>query len=214
MNDNRNYHYSIDSQTLREEYKIIANWIKEGSSVIDLGCGDGSLLQFLKKTKNVNGVGIDLSDSAVLSAVKKGLQAKVGRIDAVLPYINKQFDYAICNVTLQMVMYPEILLSEMRRVAKRQIISFPNFAFILNRLELMTFGRMPKTMLGSYQWFNTGHIHQLSIHDYVRYCIDQRIRIINKYFIYPRPFTTFSANIPDIISNMFATLAIFQSGDI
>jgi methionine biosynthesis protein MetW len=77
------------------------------------------------------------------------------------------FDYAICNVTLQMVMYPEVTLREMKRIAQCQIISFPNFAFLLNRLELLLLGRMPRRMLSGYSWYNTGHIHQFSIRDFL-----------------------------------------------
>jgi methionine biosynthesis protein MetW len=81
---------------------------------------------------------------------------------------NKQFDYAICNVTIQMVMYPEVLVSEMKRIAHYQIISFPNFAQLLNRLDLLLRGRMPKPMLFGYDWYNTGHIHQLSVKDFLK----------------------------------------------
>src|SRR3989344_422650 len=123
MNDNRNYHFTKNSQTNRQEYGIITEWIEEGSSVVDLGCGDGSLLQLLKREKNVYGLGIDSNKSAVAATRKKGINATVGYVDRKLSFNNKQFDYAVCNVTLQMVMYPEILLSEMRRVSKYQIIA-------------------------------------------------------------------------------------------
>lgn len=213
MNDNRNYHYSISSKTVREEYSVIVNWVKTGSHVIDMGCGDGSLLRLLNDVKNVTGVGTDSSESAITAARKKGVSAQVGKIDTRLPFKDKHFDYAICNVTLQMVMYPETLLYEMMRISKRQIISFPNFAFILNRLELLTRGRMPKRMLGGYQWYSTGHAHQLSIADFIQYCQDQNIKIVRRYFIYPRPLTSLSACIPYLFANLFSTLAIFQAGN-
>ena len=211
MNDNRDYHYSIGSQTLREEYNVIADWIKEGSSVIDLGCGDGSLLALIEKLKCTTCEGRDISRSAVLATRKKGFEATVGRIDQKLPYKSKQFDYAICNVTLQMVTYPEILLSEMRRISKYQIIAFPNFAFILNRLELLFYGRMPQTMLSGYNWFDTGHIHQLSFSDFELFCKNNDIHIINKHFIYPVPLSILSPLSPSKMANLCATLAVFMT---
>jgi len=97
---------------------------------------------------------------------KKGLKVIQGRIDEKLPFDDNTFDYSICNVTIQMVMYPEILLSEMKRISKYQIVSFPNFCHYKNRLDLLLKGRMPKPMLFGYKWYSTGHIHQLSIKDF------------------------------------------------
>ncbi len=165
MNDNRNYTYDVNSNILREEYEIVAKWIPARSSVIDLGCGEGSLLSFLRK-KNISGVGVDVSSSGIKAAKEKNLNVHTGRIDVPLKFKDKEFDFAICNVTLQMVMYPEVLLLEMKRIAKRQIVSFPNFAFVLNRLDLLINGRMPRPMMPGYQWNSTGHIHQLSISDF------------------------------------------------
>lgn len=182
MNDNRNYLFGPDSVSQRKEYPIILDWIPSGSNVIDLGCGDGTLLKLLK-LKEVKDEGLDISESAVKSARKKGLRVKKGRIDTRLDYKNNSFDFAICNATLQMVMYPEVLLSEMVRISKKQIISFPNFAFMLNRLELLIKGKMPKFMLYGYDWYSTGHIHQLSISDFIDYCHDERIKILDaKYY--------------------------------
>lgn len=169
MNDNRNYAYAIDENAVsRPEYKIIESWMIEGARVIDLGCGDGSLLALLKEKKKISEFGIEIAESGVASCLIKGLNARAGRIDVELEDISDDaFDFAICNVTLQMVMYPEVLLREMKRIAKFQMISFPNFAFILNRLDMLIHGRMPRTMLSNYDWYNTGHIHQLSISDFI-----------------------------------------------
>lgn len=100
------------------------------------------------------------------SCKASGLNVQVGSIDQKLPVGDNTFDYAICNVTIQMVMYPEVLLSEMKRIAKHQIISFPNFSFYKNRIDLLLNGRMPLSGLFGYNWYDTGHIHQLSIKDF------------------------------------------------
>lgn len=183
--DNRNYQYSQNSKSHRLEYSLIFELIKSGSSVIDLGCGDGSLLSLLSD-KGIKGIGLDVSKSAVAAAGKKGLSAVEARIDGKLPYSHKSFDYAICNVTLQMVAYPEILLSEMRRIAKKQIVSFPNFAFIFNRFDLLVNGRMPRVMIPGFDWYSTGHIHQLSVRDFENLAKLLKFRILNRFYLYPK----------------------------
>lgn len=165
-NDNRNYNYSNVFSEEREEYKLICELVEPNSKVIDLGCGNGSLIEKLIKEKNITCEGIELSESGVEVCKAKGLKVLKGKIDEKLPFADNSFDYSICNVTIQMVMYPEILLSEMKRISKYQIISFPNFAYYKNRLDLLFKGRMPKPMLFGYKWYSTGHIHQLSIKDF------------------------------------------------
>lgn len=166
LNDNRNYNYSNAPSEERQEYKLICELIEPNSKVIDLGCGNGSLLQKLIKEKNVTAEGFELSESGVEVCKGKSLKVHKGKIDEKLPFEDNTFDYSICNVTIQMVMYPEVLLSEMKRISKYQIVSFPNFAHFKNRLDLLLNGRMPKPMLFGYKWYSTGHIHQLSIQDF------------------------------------------------
>lgn len=164
-NDNRNYDYSSGYSETRLEYSIIMGLIEPRSKVLDLGCGNGALLALLKQVKQIDGTGIEISDSGLASCQRKNLNVFKHTIDSVLPLDDNSFDYSICNVTIQIVMYPEILLSEMKRISKYQIISFPNFAYYKNRLDMLLKGRMPKPMLFDYKWYNTGHIHQFSISD-------------------------------------------------
>ncbi|MBI5305134.1 MAG: methyltransferase domain-containing protein [Chloroflexi bacterium] len=166
MSDNRNYIWS-DQVSQRPEYATILEWIPEHARVIDLGCGNGSLLHLLKTRKQIVEFGIELAPSGVAACQQRGVDARVGRIDVPLDDVPDQsFDIAVCNVTLQMVMYPEVTLREMKRIAHQQIISFPNFAFVLNRLELLFAGRMPRWGLFGYAWYSTGHIHQFAIRDF------------------------------------------------
>lgn len=207
-NDNRNYDYSIAFAEEREEYKLICELIEPNSKVIDLGCGNGSLLEKLIKEKNVKGEGVELSSSGVEACKKKGLKVLQGRIDEKLPFDDNVFDYSICNVTIQMVMYPEVLLSEMKRISKYQIVSFPNFAFYKNRLDLLLKGRMPKPMLFGYKWYSTGHIHQLSIKDFYELVEDVgglKIVRINAHSSRNRIKKYFSEKFP----NMFQILQTF-----
>lgn len=206
--DNRKYYYKKDSITEREEYSKILEWIPKGSEIVDLGCGDGSLLKFLKE-KGAEGRGVEISESGVKVAKKKGFKVIQGRIDEKLPYKKNQFDFAICNVTLQMVMYPEVLLLEMKRIAKKQIVTFPNFAYILNRLELLFMGRMPTFMIPGYEWYSTGHIHQFSIRDFMEFCRKNGIKILETKHIGPRKLFS----LPNIIlkknPNLFASMGVF-----
>jgi methionine biosynthesis protein MetW len=166
-NDNRDYRYSGVEETVRPEYDLIASWIPDGAKVIDLGCGDGSLLEMLRARKHVQGTGVERSPSGVEQAVRKGLNVIEGLIDRpLIQFSDNQFDIAICNATIHMVMYPETLLREMKRLAQVQIVSFPNFGFYKNRIDLLFSGRVPRPHLFGYSWYSTGHIHPLSIADF------------------------------------------------
>ena len=180
-NDNRCYNFNKEGFYVRAEFPIISEWLKDGNKAIDLGCGNGSLIKYLKERKNIEIEGIEIVQSGVDFCLHNGFKAEQGEIDKTETYAkfsNNQFDVAICNVTLQMVQYPEILLKEMMRISKYQIISFPNFAYFENRLELFFNGVMPKKMLFGYHWYNTGHIHQLSLKDFKNFCKKNNIEII------------------------------------
>jgi len=206
MGDNREYEYTADRSAHREEFEKIVDWIPEGSRVLDLGCGEGSLLKLLVERKKAQVEGIEISPSGVEVCKSKGLKVRQGRIDEGLPWADGAFDIAVCNVTLQMVMYPEKLLSEMGRVATRQIVSFPNFANLRNRVELLLYGRMPRAMLFGHTWWNTGHIHQLSIQDFKELVKGIGLEI-KKSAYFGR------LAIPGVVSlspNLLSTIAIFE----
>lgn len=167
LDDNRAYHYSRFSNSRRLEYPIISGWIKDNSRIIDFGCGDCSLIRLLKEEHNASCVGYDISETGIQRCRDNGVTAVCDAIDKEHSELcNQSFDYAICNVTLQMVMYPEVLFAEMRRVSNFQIISFPNFAYFWNRIDFFLKGKMPRPMLSGYTWYSTGHIHQLSVKDF------------------------------------------------
>jgi methionine biosynthesis protein MetW len=187
--DNRHYDYTDIVNEEREDYKYIVELVAEGSRIVDLGCGSGSLMQKLIEEKKVTAAGMELSASGVEVCRKKGLNVLQGRIDEKLPFSDNEFDYAICNVTIQMLMYPEVLIMEMKRISEYQIISFPNFGFYKNRLELLFRGRMPRPMLFNYKWYNTGHLHQLSIKDFDELIKDTggliQVKTLHKEFTNP-----------------------------
>lgn len=179
QNDNRNYSYTKYDEGFRLEYPFIEGFVKTGEKVIDLGCGNGRLLEHLREKKSIQGHGIDSSETGIEMTRSKGFTCEKTSIDKGLPqHKTKSFDLAVCNVTIQMLMYPETLIKEMKRISHRQIISFPNFAFYKARLELLLQGKMPPVGLYGYKWYSTGHIHQLSYRDFTEFCQSQSLEIL------------------------------------
>lgn len=207
----REYQYleSASYPQMRREYPVIMNWIRPGESVIDLGCGDGSLIYRIKDELKCEVAGLEASESGAQIAKSKGLDVTTGRIDVPLNIENKKYDVAVCNVTVQMVMYPEVLINEMLRIAKRAIISFPNFANHKNRRELLFCGRMPRAMLYDYSWYDTGHIHQLSIKDFSDYCKDSGIKLQRCRYL-PEKVNFIKRLLIRAVPNLFAEVAIVE----
>jgi methionine biosynthesis protein MetW len=208
INDNRKYDYTHFHDGDRYEYPIITDMVTSGSRVLDLGCGNGALLEKLKREKQVVEAGLEISESGVYVCQQKGLHVRTGRIDEVLPFDTDSFDYAVCNVTIQMVMYPEVLLKEMKRVARYQIVSFPNFGFWRNRMDLLFRGRMPTPMLFGYSWYSTGHIHQLSFSDFEQLVEDiGGLDIVQR--VYDRPTDAVRRSAASVFPGLFHLLGIY-----
>lgn len=201
-----NYVYSLDSYGVRPEYKYIVDWIENGSKVLDLGCGNGSLGSLLINQKGCEVHGIESSRSGVESALNKGVQAIIGDIDEGLDFPDSSFDYVVINVTLQMVYRPGFVLGEALRVGKKVIVSFPNLAHWVARLELFLLGRMPRKPLYGYRWHNTKHIHLFSYNDFGNYMEEIDAKITKKVFFgYDSEHESFIAG---IFPNLFSMEAI------
>lgn len=207
-NDNRKYNYTLFPDGERPEYARIIRMVEANSKVIDLGCGSGVLLEKLKSQKHAICNGVELAESGVRICKEKGLEVIQGNIDATLPFEGDTFDCAICNVTIQMVRFPEILLKEMKRIARYQIISFPNFGFYKNRIEMVFSGRMPRKMLFGYTWFSTGHIHQFSVRDFKEFIkITGGLKIIKTD--YAETSSAIKNKMIDICPNLFSVVPVF-----
>ncbi|MHC1737515.1 MAG: methionine biosynthesis protein MetW [Ignavibacteriaceae bacterium] len=192
---------------MRNEYKIILDFIGENSSVIDLGCGSGDLLRILRDKKGIRETGIEISLSGVQAAKESGLNVFQGSIDSPLPFNDNQFDFSVCNVTIQMVMFPEILIKEMKRISRHLIISFPNFAFYKNRIDLMFNGRMPKPLLFGYEWYSTGHIHQFSVSDFNNLVRETGGLKISDCRFHEK--STLKKNLMNLFPNLFLYIPVF-----
>ncbi len=167
---------------LTPEHKLIIGLIEEGARVTDLGCGEGDLLLALKVLKKVRAEGIELSDACVQACVAKGLfSVHHGDLDEGLAdYPAKSIDYVISTNTIQVLHRPMILIREMARVGKRCIVSFPNFAHWLVRLQLLLKGRMPKTEKLPYEWYETLNIHLTTISDFRDFCRKAGLKILRE----------------------------------
>ena len=173
-----------DTRKLRLDELEIANIIEHGSRVLDVGCGDGALLSYLSKRKNVDGRGIELSQDGVNKCVAQGLPVIQGDADTDLKdYPENVFDYVILSRTLQATRKPKAVLFDLIRIGKRAIITLPNFGFFKIRWKLMTSGRMPETKLLSEPWYSTPNIHLCTISDFIHLCKELNLDIEKKIIL-------------------------------
>lgn len=175
MNDFKKNHRASD---IRVDLLLIANMISEGAKVLDVGSGDGMLLDYLRREKQVIGRGIELSPEGVNQSIAKGLSVIQGNAEEEISHFpDNSFDYVILSQTLQAMDRPDIILNELLRVGKRAVVSFPNFGYWRVRLHLMLKGKMPVTKSLDYPWYSTPNIHFCTIRDFVDLCEELDIKI-------------------------------------
>jgi methionine biosynthesis protein MetW len=168
----------------RPDFKIIAEIIQPGTRVLDLGCGEGLLLAWLATNKKVLARGVEIEAQNVRKAIARGVSAYQGDIDEGLAdYPDKAFDYVILSQTLQETRAPLKVLTEMLRVGRKAIISFPNFGHWSVRAAMVFSGQAPKTDLFPYDWYDSPNIHFLSINDFEDLCRKNGFPIERRYFL-------------------------------
>jgi len=168
----------------RPDFKIIAEIVQPGTRVLDLGCGEGLLLAWLAANKKVLARGVEIEAQNVRKAIARGVSAYQGDIDEGLAdYPDKAFDYVILSQTLQETRAPLRVLTEMLRVGRKAIISFPNFGHWNVRLAMLFSGQAPKTDLFPYDWYDSPNIHFLSINDFEDLCRKNGFPIERRYFL-------------------------------
>ena len=191
-----------DRKSIRVDQQLIADMIEPHSRVLDVGCGDGALLDYLVHFRHVDGRGIELSTEGVNASISAGLSVIQGDADTDLKdYPDDVFDYVVLSQTLQAMVQPKAVLSHLLRIAKRAIVSFPNFAHWRARLALGILGRMPVSQTLPYEWYETPNIHLCTIRDFVALCRELDIVIEARKILDTRgrvrnvSTTLFSANL-------------------
>ena len=183
---------------LRKDLEIIAELIKSNEKILDVGCGEGILLEYLLKNKSVDCRGIEINQKGVNKSVEKGLSVIQGDANIDLKdYPDNFFSSVILSQTIHAMIDPENVIKNLIRISKRAIISFPNFGHWKIRKDLLLEGRMPKNKILPYDWYNSPNIHLCTIKDFEKFCEIQQVKILDKIFINSKmklfkPF--FSAN--------------------
>ena len=192
------------SSSHRQDYRIISSMIREGATVLDLGCGDGALLAHLKQACGVSGYGVEKYDQKVLSSVKNGINVIQADLEQGLSgFADGAFDYVVLSLTLQTVHETETIIQEMLRVGKEVIVSFPNFGFWRHRVQIF-FGKTPVSKELPYQWYDTPNVHVLTISDFEIFCDTHSVRILEKIVLNER-----GARV-NVRPNLFGALAIYR----
>ena len=198
---------------MRFDLQIIASWIEPGTRVIDLGCGEGELLKYLINHKNVTGSGIEHNESRVTLCIEKGLSVLQGDInEEVLDYPDNAFDYVILSQTLQQVYEPDTMIRSMLRIAKKGIVSFPNFSHWRCRLQLLSSGYAPVTRQLPYEWYNTPNIRVITIKDFRKFIHEVGFNILKEVAINTQSENRYGKVIK-FLRNLRATYGIFLIGN-
>ncbi len=194
---------------MKSEYKIIADIITDNTRVLDVGCDDGSLMEFLKKDKNLDIRGIEISKEKVQTCISKGLTVIEGDAEFDLKqFPDNSFDYVVLGQTLQAFINPEIVIKELLRVGNKAIVTIPNFGHWKVRLNLLVQGTMPVTKTLPNQWYNTPNIHMCTIKDFFKFSETMNFKIFKSFALMNKKISIInSSNLS--FKNLFCELGIF-----
>ena len=169
---------------LRADLAIISEWIAPGARVLDLGCGDGTLLKYLQDNRQVSGYGLEIDPANVVACIRNKVDVIQTDLDAGLSDFDPEsFDYVVMTQTLQAVLYPHKLLQEMLRIGRQGIVTFPNFGNWRPRLHLALRGRMPISGALPHTWYETPNIHLCTLKDFEGLCRDLNINILQRHVL-------------------------------
>jgi len=194
---------------MKQEFNIIANNIESDTRVLDVGCGDGVLMEYLKKEKNIDVRGLEISKDKVQKCISKGLTVIEGNAEIDLKqFPDNSFDYVVLSQTLQAFINPELVIKELLRVGKRAIVTIPNFGFWKIRLHLLIKGTMPVTKTLPDEWYNTPNLHMCTIKDFVEFSNKINFKIFKSIALNEKK-TSLINNKNLFAKNLFSELGIF-----
>ena len=184
----------------RPDFVAIAALVKSGAKVLDLGCGDGSLLRYLCNARDVHGYGVEIDDENIQACFNNGINVIQSDLESGLSsFESGSFDYVILSQTLQAMKHTEGIIKEMMRVSKEGIVSFPNFGYWKNRLQVIC-GHMPVSETLPYQWFDTPNIHLCTLGDFERFCRQHGARILERRIMNGDHQVSFAPNLFGILA--------------
>ena len=194
---------------MKQEFKIISQLIEEKSQALDVGCGDGELMEYLLKNKTKNIRGLEISKENVQNCLSKGLTVIEGDAENDLKqFPDLSFDYVILSQTLQAFLNPEIVIKELLRVGKRAIVTIPNFGHWKVRIDLLIKGTMPVTKSLPNEWYNTPNLHMCTIQDFYNFCEKRNIKIYKSLSLNGEKIS--NINISNLkFKNLISELGIF-----
>jgi methionine biosynthesis protein MetW len=193
----------MSSATQRPDFAAIAARVKPGARVLDLGCGDGSLLRFLTEERGIAGYGVEIDDRNVLACVQNGVNVIQRDLEAGLSVFESgSFDFVILSQTLQAMRHTETIVREMLRVGREGIATFPNFGYWRHRLQVVL-GRMPVSPDLPYQWFDTPNVHLCTIDDFEMFCHQHGVHILERVVLNQGRAVT-------VLPNLMGSLAVFR----
>lgn len=187
----------------RPDFAAIAAWIPQGSSVLDLGCGDGSLLRYLRETRDIRGYGVEIDESKIATCIANGVNVIHSDLDAGLAdFETDSFDFVILSQTLQATRHTEALMNEIARVGREGIISFPNFGYWKNRLQIIR-GHMPVSKILPYEWYDTPNVHLCTLNDFELLCDHLNFHILGRHVMND------SGDV-DLLPNLRGSMAVYR----
>jgi methionine biosynthesis protein MetW len=194
---------------MRADLILLEPWIKAGSQVLDLGCGDGTLLAHLQETKQVRGYGLEIDGKQITRCIEKGVSVIEHDLDAkgLKRFADQQFDTVIMTQALQAVRRPDVMLEEMLRLGKQGIVTFPNFGYWRCRHYLLWKGKMPMSKSLPHRWYNTPNIHLCTFKDFEELCAQKQIKILNRTVV-DAQFT--QSRFAKMWPNLFAEFAVYR----
>ncbi len=194
---------------MKKEFQIISELIQKNKRVLDVGCGDGTLMKYLKDNKNIDTRGLEISKNNVQLCISKGLSVIEGNAEKDLKqFPNSSFDYVILSQTLQAFYNPEKVINDLLRVANKAIVTIPNFGYWKVRIHLLFKGTMPVTKHLPNEWYNTPNLHMCTIKDFVNFCKKKNISLFESLALHNRKVTKISNNNLNF-KNLLSELGIF-----